>query len=169
MLNKYSKYSFEVLFVENYKLLYKVINFITQNKDDTSDILHDTYLKAVSKFDPKRSKPEALKWLTIIARNTALSFVKQNKSYDLIENHENIPGSSELSLSVFFLYNLDALENIVPSELFDYLLENIIEGIPLLELSKRSGITYEKLRYWRKILLKELEFWIKDNEREKYL
>ncbi len=74
----------------------------------------------------------------------------------------NALGTSDLTLSIFLLYNLDALEDTVPTDLFDYLLMNIIDGVSLLEISKRSKVSYEKLRYWRNILLNELRLWIKD-------
>lgn len=154
--------SLEILFEEKYKLLYKIIYCITNDTQDTFDILHDTYLKARSKFDPYRSEKECLKWLVIIARNTALTFMKKKNKWQCIDNYVKTFYTKDISLDIFFLYSLDNIKSHYPDDIFEYLLMNIVDGVSLFRISKETRISYEKLRYWKKILTKELKKYLKN-------
>lgn len=162
-----NKFSLEVLFEKNYNLIYKVIYCITKNTHDTFDILHDTYLKAYPKFDTSRSEKEALNWLIIIAKNTAFTFMKKKNKWQSIDNYIKTLYTSDIKLNIILLYNLYSIETKVPDELFDYLLMNIIGGLSLLKISKKTNISYERLRYWRKVLTKELQIYLKDVNQKK--
>ena len=155
----------EEVYEKYYKFLFRIVYFITQNVEDTSDIIQEAFLKAYERFDSDKPKEEILKWLITAAKNNAFSFIKRRKKIELIDDYINIFSSTDLSLSIILLYNLDTLKNTVPTELFDYLIMNIIDDVPLLKLSKKTGISYEKFRCWRGILFNELKSWIKDAEK----
>lgn len=161
-----NKITLEDIYRNNYKLLFRIVHLITQNVDDTCDILQDTFLQAHTKFDPCRTENEIKNWLITIAKNTAFTIIKKQKRYVPIENYLNRVGSTELSLSIAFLYNFEKLEKLFPEELFSYLMMHIMDEVSLLSISKKTGITYEKLRYWKKILIKELKLQIKGKKNE---
>jgi hypothetical protein len=78
-----------------------------------------------------------------------------------LDKYVNEIGPSDISFLEIFLYDIKK-ESIVPNDLCDYLLANILEKVSLLEISRNTGISYERLRYWRKKFINELYLWIKD-------
>lgn len=150
-----------LIFEENYKLLFRIVYSISHNLNDSLDILQETFLRAFLYYDSKKSYDESLKWLIVISKNAAKTYIKQNKSYEPLEKCVNEIGPSDISFLEIFLYDIKK-ESIVPDDLCDYLLMNILDKVSLLEISHRTGISYERLRYWKKKFINELYLWIKD-------
>ncbi len=150
-----------LIFEENYKLLFRVVYSISHDLNDSLDILQETFLRAFLYFDSNKSYDENLKWLIVISKNTAKTFIKQNKSYEPLEKYVNEIGPSDISFMEVFLYDIRK-DSIVPNDLCDYLLTNIFDKVSLLEISRNTGVSYERLRYWRKKFINELYLWIKD-------
>jgi hypothetical protein len=156
-----NKNTFLIIFKDSYKLLFRIVYSIVNDTNDTQDVLQESFLRAFLHFDSKKSYDETLKWLIVISKNTAKTYVKQNRTYEPLENYVNEIGSSDISFLEVFLYDIKK-DSIVPNDLCDYLLMNIFDKVSLLEISRNTGISYERLRYWRKKFINELYLWIKD-------
>ena len=151
------------VFEENYELLFHIVYAIAPNVDDTMDILQESFLRAFLYYNTSiKTEEEVLKWLITINKNTAKTYKKKNKSFESLDDYGNMVGVNDIPLIDFFLLDLKSLKTTVPENLFDCLMMNILGGVPLLEVSRKSKISYERLRYWKIIVLKELKEWIKD-------
>lgn len=148
-------------FEENYKLLFRVVYSVAHDKDDSLDILQETFLRAFLHFNSKMSYTETLRWLITISKNTAKTHIKQNKTFEPLENYIDEIGVSDISFTDLFIYDLKK-GSVVPNKLFDLLIMNIIDEISLSEISRKTNISYERLRYWRKKLINDLYEWIKE-------
>ena len=68
------------LLMERYsKILYPVINGITQNSADTYDVLQETYIKVFSKINSYSREASFFTWIYRIAVNEALQYLRKKK------------------------------------------------------------------------------------------
>lgn len=150
------------VFEENYKSLFRIVYSYTYNIDDTMDILQETFIRAYMQYNSYKSKEDTLKLLMTISKNTAITYKKQNKTYDPLDMIGKV-GATDIPSLDMFLKDLKALGSSVPIDLFNYVMMNVLGGVPLLEVSRKSTIPYERLRYWKEIIIKGLSRWIKSN------
>jgi len=138
------------IYTSNYKLIFRIVYAYIGNAEDTKDILQDVFIRA---YTAKRSdipSEELLPWLIVIAKNRAKTFPKKKiNNISLDENNIETPYESD-----FFKFTIyDAIKemiSIVPEDLREPLKMHFINNIPLKRISKKQGISYSRLRYWRK-------------------
>ena len=77
--------------IKTYKpLVSNVVGNIVKNKMDAEEVVHDAFIKALSKLDLFKPEKGSLKsWLSKLAKNTALDFVKK-KDYCVWNNASDI-------------------------------------------------------------------------------
>ena len=149
------------VFEKNYKALFRIVYAITCNVEDTLDILQETFLRAYMRYNSYRSKEDTLKFLVALSKNTAIAY-KKNTTIESVEMAHKI-GATDIPSLDMFLLELKALGSTMPIEMFNYLMMNILGGVPLLEISRKSKIPFERLIHWKKIVLTELSHWFKYN------
>ena len=68
--------------------LYWQIHYILQNHDDTDDVLQNTFIKAWKGIDNFKGDSALSTWLFSIARNEALTYIRQKKSTRSIDDED---------------------------------------------------------------------------------
>lgn len=149
------------VFEENYKALYQIVHSITRNTQDTLDILQETFLTAYTRYNTHKSKAETLKLLIALSQNTACSYKKSEKDS---ESSDRIHKATETPALARFLKEVKKFESVVPIDIFNQLMINILGGVPLLEVSRKSKVPYTQLLHWKSIVLKDLSDWIEDRK-----
>lgn len=71
--------AFEDIVNAHSRQLYWQIHYMLQNHDDTDDVLQNTFIKAWKGIDNFKGDSAISTWLFTIARNEALTFIKQKK------------------------------------------------------------------------------------------
>lgn len=66
--------------------LYWQIHYLLQNHDDTDDVLQNTFIKAWKGIDHFKGDAALFTWLYRIAHNEALTFLKQRRLMDSIDD-----------------------------------------------------------------------------------
>ena len=87
---------FESIVRENSEQLYWQIRRIVLTHDDANDVLQNTFLKAWNAFDSFHGESKVSTWLSRIAINESLDFLRRN-------NHPTISTEDEPSISLTLL------------------------------------------------------------------
>ena len=75
--------TFEEAYERHYEDVYKVIYMRLLNRENTEDVVQETFIKAMNSWDSfDESKASAKTWLSTIARNTMLNHIRDNKKHD---------------------------------------------------------------------------------------
>ena len=144
------------LFLDNYKLLFRIIYSYTADIEDTKDILQETFLKAYRAVNDEILPSKLLPWVIVIAKNTAKTFLKKKIVTVHLDDDFN-QKSYEPDFLKFTIYNaLNDIIYTVPADLRGLLIMNIIEGIPLKKIARDKKIEFSRLRYWHNKLFKDM-------------
>ena len=86
---------YEEIYNEYYKLIYFVILQIIKNKEETEELVNDTFLKAFNNITKFKEDTSLKSWIVQIAKNTAINQYNKNKKtnttldFDYIMNLES--------------------------------------------------------------------------------
>lgn len=72
--------------VSMYYLAYSIVN----NKEDASDVVNESILKAYEKLDKLKNKEVFKTWILRIVHNTAVEMIRKNKNMIDIEEVDNV-------------------------------------------------------------------------------
>ncbi len=75
--------TFEKVYDEYYEVVYKVVYMRLLNRENTEDVVQETFIKAMNawgSFDDNKSSVQT--WLCTIAKNTMLNYIRDNKKHD---------------------------------------------------------------------------------------
>lgn len=103
--------AFTTLYDKYYRLIRYVIRDIVKNDDVADDLLSVTFTKAFQKIDSFVDNISFEMWLKMIARNTAIDYIRRTKKEQL---HHYI--DSDLSYVQLEHYDLDPEQEIVKKE-----------------------------------------------------
>ncbi len=81
---------YEEIYDEYYKLIYFVIIQIIKNKDETEELVNDTFLKAFNNITKFRQDTSLKSWIVQIAKNTAINQYNKNKKSSTILDFDYI-------------------------------------------------------------------------------
>ncbi len=147
------------VFQDYNKLLFRIVYAIIPKTEDVEDILQETFVKALLSNKNDMTEEETIKWLITIARNTSFSFLRKNKPTELLDDYMDTLTTSDWSLGNLFLIDLNSLNTKVPIELIKYFILNIKYEVSLLEISRKTTVSYERLRYRKKIFIEDFITW----------
>jgi len=86
--------SLEVLIVKYLRQVYGLVFYYVKNEADASDITQDIFLKMWKNLKKFKQNESFANWLSVIAKNTALDFLKKKKTIPFAEfvneNEENV-------------------------------------------------------------------------------
>ena len=71
--------AFDTLILKYRERIYSVIYNLTGNREDTSDLTQDTFIKAFQSINRFKANSSFFTWLYRIAVNTTLTFLRKNK------------------------------------------------------------------------------------------
>ena len=70
--------------------MYYLAYSIVKNKDDASDVVNESILKAYEKLDKLKNEESFKSWILRIVHNTAIELIKKNKEMIDIEEDDNL-------------------------------------------------------------------------------
>lgn len=82
------KKDFELIYNENYLILYKFLLKIGCPPQDIDDVIQDTFVKAILNIDEFKNESKLSVWLCQIAKNTWYSYLKKNKNIVTIDENQ---------------------------------------------------------------------------------
>src|SRR6202040_3720618 len=82
----YDQNQFNALMLPHMEAAYNLARWLTGNTDDASDVVQESYLRAIKFFSSYRGGA-ARAWLLTIVRNTSLNWLKQKRN----QNTEPLP------------------------------------------------------------------------------
>lgn len=82
--------AFEVMVNAYSRRLYWHIHHILQNHDDTDDVLQNTFLKAWNAIEHFKGESALYTWLYRIAQNEAITYIKQRRNIDSLDDEDFI-------------------------------------------------------------------------------
>ncbi len=68
---------------------YNLARWLTRNEHDAEDIVQEAFLRALRSFDTFISGRDARAWLLTIVRNTCRTWLRQNRSYEMVTHLED--------------------------------------------------------------------------------
>ncbi len=93
---------FEKIVVQYSEKLYWQVRRIVLNHEDANDVVQNAFIKAWTKIDTFEGKSSIYTWLSRIAINEALDFVRSNKSKFDVATPEDLPLASKLLADEYF-------------------------------------------------------------------
>jgi RNA polymerase sigma-70 factor (ECF subfamily) len=113
-----TKQSFEQVYEECYDKIYKYTYTLLMNKEDTEDVVADTFITAYEKYDTYDStKSSVSTWLSRIAHNKAVNLVRSASYRNRDELPEELPGEA----------SADFTKNVEDNEMLINLYSNLTE------------------------------------------
>jgi RNA polymerase sigma-70 factor, ECF subfamily len=135
---------------DNMRRIFVQIYRIVQNAADAQDLTQETFIKALQRQDQLKDEQKAAHWLSRIATNTALDFLRRHGRVTLCELESAPEMSSEtpeqiLLRSEHHEYLADGLRLLSPRERAALLLRDV-EGLPAEEVAKRLDCSKATVR-----------------------
>lgn len=147
--------TFEKIY-DNYSRLLFYISFkITNNEEESKDIVNDTFLKFFKNLNNIELKKVNIKYYLIqIAKNSSLDYLKKSKEENLddeLESKSNDYLKTELLID---------LEKILTSEELDILIKYIVFDYRLVDLSKEYNMNINTIStLYRRMIIKIKDFY----------
>ena len=92
---------FETIVRENSEQLYWQIRRIVLTHDDANDVLQNTFLKAWNAYDSFHGESKIITWLSRIAINESLDFLRRN-NHPTVSTEDNVSLASTLLADPYF-------------------------------------------------------------------
>ena len=81
--------AFDVIYQETKKTVYLSIYSLIRNQSIIEDLMQDTYMKAINSLNYYHLGTNFSAWISRIARNTTINFLKKKNREDIIDPLEN--------------------------------------------------------------------------------
>jgi RNA polymerase sigma factor (sigma-70 family) len=135
---------FDNIYVKNYQLIFNVVQKMTGNIDDTSDIVQETFIALYQSFQKKVEINYPRSWLYKVAVNKSLIYLRQYNNNDNIEQVKNHPvEENDIEKSEQQKMVQLALNKLKPDEKVLAVLYS--EGMSYREMSEISGIKFTSI------------------------
>ncbi len=105
--------AFDVIYEKTKKSVFLSIYSLVRDANQIEDLMQDTYMKAINYLDHYRIGTNFNAWISRIARNTTLNYLKKKNREDIVDPQEGtflIEGSNESHLLDFALDLLSGIE-----------------------------------------------------------
>jgi RNA polymerase sigma-70 factor (ECF subfamily) len=135
---------------EHLHRIYLQIYRIVGNVADAQDLTQETFIKALRWREQLKDEQKAANWLSRIARNTAIDFVRRNsrvsftEADDLLLRHDDNPERILLRAEASAGFE-QLLRRLTPRERAALMLRDI-EGLPAEEVAKQMGCSKATVR-----------------------
>ena len=135
---------------DNLRRIFVQIYRIVGNVDDAQDLTQETFIKALQRQDQLKDELKATHWLSRIATNTALDFLRRHGRVQFceLESAPQISGDSPEQIVLraeHHEYLADGLRLLSPRERAALLLRDV-EGLPAEEVAKRLDCSKATVR-----------------------
>ncbi len=143
------------IFEKNYNYFISHADKITNNIDDSHDIVHDVFIKIW--INPPNIKPESIKSYFISAiRNTCLKFIRQNKKMVFKEHDVNTITDDYYSNQLVNLENDQKLKQLtkkIPKRR-KQVFECFLDGMKNNEIAENLNISINTVKTHKRLVLK---------------
>lgn len=144
--------TFEEAYEECYEVVYKAVYMRLLSRENTEDVVQETFIKAMNSWDSfDESKASVKTWLCTIAKNTMINYVRGNKK------HEN-SSFDEMSEAGFEV-------GVVDNELESLADDDAREAYELLKPLKPEDRELLIMRYVEEMSYKEIAEKVGSNDR----
>jgi len=135
---------------EHLRRIFVQIYRIVRNRDDAQDLTQETFIKALQRQDQLKDEQKAAHWLSRIATNTAIDFMRRSgrASFCEIEKAPQSQAESpeqELLRSEHRDYLEDGLRLLSPRERAALILRDV-EGLPAEEVARHLNCSKATVR-----------------------
>lgn len=141
-------------FSENLRRIFMQIYRIVGNVDDAQDLTQEAFIKALQREDQLKDAKKAAHWLSRIATNTAIDFLRRHGRVSFCDVDElaeplrapEAHGPEEILLrSELSLFLEEGLEQLTLKERTALVLRDV-EGLPAEEVARRLNCTKATVR-----------------------
>lgn len=144
------KMAFQILFSDNYEMVYKKVFYMTNDEDLSKDITQNTFIRAFENIH-KLNNPDKFKpWILKIAMNVSKEMIKQKNNH--IRNTTPIYNEEgKIKDSLLSLISLDNVEEQcealeVVEEILDYIDNTLsLEEKEILYLKYYENLSYKQI------------------------
>ena len=137
---------------DNLRRIYGLIYRIVGNAADAQDLTQEAFIKALQHQEQLKDEQKAAHWLSRIATNTAIDFLRRNgrASFCELDDAPEIHGGSESPEQILLRseqrnYLEDGLRLLCPRERAALMLRDV-EGLPAEEVAERLNCSKATVR-----------------------
>jgi RNA polymerase sigma-70 factor (ECF subfamily) len=137
---KTSTVNFEEVFMQHLDAAYNLARWLTRDPSDADDVVQEAYMRAF-RFSDGFHGGDSRSWILKIVRNTCFTWLKKNRSHELVyeleENQHEAPTSNpeELLLERADRKILKDLLNDLPAAYKEIIVLRDLEGLSYKEIS----------------------------------
>ncbi len=138
---------FRVLYDETFTMLFRIARRITCSEEAAEDLVHDSYIKAVERWDIFPTRNDVKYWLIRVVKNNALNWAKrkgrEQKVYQRFfkESEERTPSPEDEALDGEAVAELKIKLELLPEKFKTVLVLKEYGGLNYKEIGKVLGIT----------------------------
>lgn len=81
---------FDKIYKDNYRLIYNVARKMVSDKEDTSDLVQEVFIKLYQNLEKKVVIEHPVSWLYKVTINRCIDYTKKHQRYEKIELYTNI-------------------------------------------------------------------------------
>ena len=151
-LQKGDPHAFQTFYDAYRDLLYVIIFSIVKHEENTKDVLQETLMTIYQKRQTLRDPLKLKSWVTLIARNQALNFIKKKREQEWEDGYE-VLAFTQLEESRMFAtwhQSLTDLQNVIIAYkiVYEYTFEEIAEllSMPLTTVYKHYQSALSRLK-----------------------
>ena len=135
--------TFEEAYEECYEVVYKAVYMRLLSRENTEDVVQETFIKAMNSWDSfDESKASVKTWLCTIAKNTMINYVRGNKKHE----NSSFDEMSEAGFEVGVVDNeLESLEDDDAREAYELLKPLKPEDRELLIMRYVEEMSYKEI------------------------
>jgi RNA polymerase sigma-70 factor, ECF subfamily len=129
---------FSLIYETYHQDVYRLLYFMSGNKEVSEDLLQNTFIKAFNNFNQLKNREKLKSWLLQIARNQFLDYLKSahvSKKADGVEIEIAQNGQAETVVEL-----MQVLKQLSP-DYREVLVLTEMEGMTALEVSEITGIS----------------------------
>ncbi len=138
---------FRLLYDETFTMLYRVALRITYSEEAAEDLVHDSYIKALERWDIFPTRDDAKYWLIRVVKNNALNWIKrkgrEQKVYQRYfrERDDKSESPEDETIKLESASDLKASLDLLPEKFKTVLVLKEYAGLNYKEIGKVLGIT----------------------------
>ena len=144
--------AYTLLFEMYYKTVYFIVYKFVHNNDDAADLTLEAFTKAFNNINLYVPSSAFITWLTKIAVNHTIDFLrkqKSNQTYSLDQTHPQIEDNNSTLKNIIETEDIDPEEKYIKREKIK-LLEKLINELPadyskILSMKYFKGLSYKEI------------------------
>lgn len=154
-LKRKDEEAFELVYYEYSNLIYYIAFSITKNREDSEEVLQDTFINMFNSIENYKESNKFKQWLMQIARNLSYNKVSRNKEINNIRDEEYIntlPAKNEeidLILTIKGILDMEASNIVILRIVYNLTFKEIAEECNM-SLSMVQSIYYQSLKKLKK-------------------